>query len=209
MAQLGDTIRLVELVSARLCHDLGGLIGTIGGAMEMATEEADHDDEVLAYAASAATALAQRLRLMRAAWGPETGPVPLATLVELVTPALTMRRVELDTRMMPPGCVFPAPAGRVMLNLVLLGCDCLPKPGVIVLAGEPADVFIRIQGPGSAWPPGLASCLHDEARAIAMLTSARSVQMPLTALMALSCGLRLSPVLGAASGVEALRLLTP
>jgi hypothetical protein len=51
--------------------------------------------------------------------------------------------------------------------------------------------------------------MNDEAAALAalgVLASAQSAQMPLTALLALSRKLRLSPVLSAASGVEAVRL---
>ena len=148
MAQLGDTIRLVELVCARLCHDLGGLIGTIGNALEMVAEDTDGDNEVVAFAASAASALTQRLRLMRTAWGPETDPMALPALVELVTPALAARRIGLDSRALPPDCVFSPKVGRVVLNLIVLACDCLPRGGTIVLMGEPADLLIRLDGPG-------------------------------------------------------------
>jgi hypothetical protein len=48
--------------------------------------------------------------------------------------------------------------------------------------------------------------MHDEAAAFGMLGDARAVQMPLTALLAHSRGLRLSPVLGLSSAIEALRL---
>jgi hypothetical protein len=74
------------------------------------------------------------------------------------------------------------------------------------LLGEPADLLVRIVGPGALWPPGFAECMRDEAAALDALTSALSVQMPLTVLFAQSGGLRLSPVLGPASGIEALRL---
>jgi histidine phosphotransferase ChpT len=206
MAEMGDTIRLVELICARLCHDLGGLIGTVGNALEMVAEDAGRDNEVLAFASSAAYALTQRLRLMRAAWGPETDAMKLSALVKLVTPALAARRVGLDTRTLPPDCVFSPAIGRVVLNLIMLACDCLPRGGTIVLMGEPADLLVRIDGPGAAWPAGFANCMRDEAAALAALTSARSVQMPLTVLFALSRGLRLSPVLGPTSGIEAVRL---
>lgn len=206
MAELGDTIRLVELICARLCHDLGGLIGTVGNALEMVAEDAGRDNEVLAFASSAANALTQRLRLMRAAWGPETEALALPALVKLVAPALAARRVGLDARALPPDCVFPPPIGRVVLNLIVLACDCLPRGGTIVLMGKPADLLVRIDGPGASWPPGFAECMRDEAAAIAALTGARSVQMPLTALFALSRELRLSPVLGPTTGIEALRL---
>jgi histidine phosphotransferase ChpT len=206
MAQLGDTIRLLELMCARLCHDLGGLIGTVGNALEMVAEDIGRDNEVLAFATSASSALAQRLRLMRTAWGPEVEAFKLPALVKLVTPALAARRIGIDTRALPPDCVFPPAIGRVVLNLIVLACDCLPKGGTIVLLGEPADLLVRIDGPGAAWPPGFADCMRDEATAIAAVTGARSVQMPLTVLFALSRQLRLSPVIGLASGVEAVRL---
>jgi histidine phosphotransferase ChpT len=206
MAQLTDTIRLVELVCARLCHDLGGLTGTVGNAVDMLAEDADRDNEVLAFAATAAKALNQRLRLMRAAWGPEADPIALSELTDLVTPSLAARRIGLDTRVLEARCVFPAPAGRVALNLILLACDCMPRGGTIVLMGVPGDLLIRIDGPGAGWPEGLTACLHDEGSALAALTSARSVQMPLTVLLALIGNFRLSPVLGTASGIEALRL---
>src|ERR1700737_4241209 len=102
MAELGDTIRLVELICARLCHDLGGLIGTVGNALDMVAEDAGRDNEVLAFASSAANALTQRLRLMRTAWGPETEALTLSALLNLVTAALAARRIGLDARALPP-----------------------------------------------------------------------------------------------------------
>lgn len=206
MAQLGDTIRLVELICARLCHDLGGLIGTVGNALDMVAEDAGRDNEVLAFASSAANALTQRLRLMRTAWGPEIEALQLPALARLVTPALAARRISLDARAMASDCEFPPAVGRVVLNLIVLACDCLPRGGTIVLIGEPTDLLVRIEGPGAAWPPGFADCIRDEAAALAALTGARSVQMPLTALFALSRKLRLSLVLGSASGIQAVRL---
>jgi histidine phosphotransferase ChpT len=206
MAQLTDTFTLVELVCARLCHDLGGLIGTIGTAMDMVLEETDPNDEIVAFAASASKALMQRIRLMRAAWGPDVETMDLVTLVGLATPALARRRTGLDTRALQPESEFVPPLARVLLNVILLACDSLPSGGTIVLLGEPGDLLIRLEGPGATWPADLAGCLREEAVAIAALTSARTVQMPLTALLALGRGVRLTPVLGASSGIEALRM---
>ena len=112
MAQPSDTIRLVELICARLCHDLGGLIGTVGNALDMVTEDAGRDNEVLAFASSAANALTQRLRLMRTAWGPESDAITLSALAKLCSQALAARRVRLDTSALPQDCVFPPPVGR-------------------------------------------------------------------------------------------------
>jgi histidine phosphotransferase ChpT len=209
MAQPGETIRLVELVCARLCHDLGGLIGTVGNAIDMVAEDADRADEVLAFASSAAKALTQRLRLMRAAWGPETEPLALSALLALATPVLASRRIGFDTRTFPADCVFPLATGRLVLNLIVLASDCLPRGGTITLLGGPSDLMIRIDGPAAAWPKGLALCLSDEAEAIAAATNAQSIQMPLTALLAFDRKLILSPVMATTAGIVALRLVTP
>lgn len=209
MAQLADTIRLVELVSARLCHDLSGLIGTVGNALDMVTEDSDGNNEILAFAATAAIRLKQRLRLMRVAWGPEVDPIPLPALIDLVAGPLAARRVGLETRALRTGCVFPPSTGRVLLNVILLACDSMPMGGTIGLMGDAADILIRIDGLGAAWPTGLVACLRDETAALAALTNARTVQMPLTVLLALTRNLQLSPVFGSATGIEALRLAEP
>ena len=117
MARLSDTIRLVDLVCARLCHDLGGLFGTVGNALEMVAEDAGRDNEVLAFAASATSALNQRLRLMRTAWGPEVDAIKLPALIKLVTQALAARRIGIDTR-------WPAGGLRVSAG----GCSCGAEP---------------------------------------------------------------------------------
>ena len=209
MADLGETLRLVELTCARLCHDLGGLIGTVGNALDMVVEDAGGGDEVLAFAASASRALTQRLRLLRAAWGPETEALTPAALHALAGPPLAARRIDLNVRVLSPGARFSPASGRVALNVILLAGDALPRGGAIILMGEPSDLFIRIDGPGAAWPPGLTTCLRDEAAALEALATARSPQMPLTALLALGRGLRLSPVFGPAAALIGLRLRSP
>jgi histidine phosphotransferase ChpT len=205
MPELGETIRLVELVCARLCHDIGGLIGTVGNAVDMVADDAARDDEVLAFASTAARALTQRLRLLRSAWGPDQETIALTALIALVAPPLEIRRIGVDTGGLPPDSVFSGPFGRVLLNLILLACDCLPNGGTIVLTGEPSDLLVRIVGQDAEWPPGFSACMRDETSALAVLAGPRSVQMPLTVLLALSRNLRLSPVLGP-HGIEALRL---
>ena len=36
MASISETLRLVELTCARLCHELSGLAGTLGGIIDLA-----------------------------------------------------------------------------------------------------------------------------------------------------------------------------
>ena len=205
MTDLNDTMRLLEMVCARLCHDIAGLTGTVGNAIEMALEERDNPDGVLAFAGSAGKALTQRLRLLRTAWGPDTGPVSIVALRQLIGGFLDVRRVVLDTAALPRNCTFAPDTGRVVLNLVLLAADCLPKGGTISMVGKPSDLLVLIDESGSGWPAYVIDCLNHDTRAIAGSASAQTVQLPMTVLLARSRGLRLSPVLGPA-GIVALRL---
>ena len=218
MPDPNETTRLLDLVCARLCHDLGGLIGTVGNAMEMVAEdragnqpEADNqheeggqDKEIVAFAVAATRALTQRLRLLRAACTAETEPLRLSVLHTLVSSALEARRIALDTAGLPAGCVFSPGFGRVVVNVLLLAHDSLPRGGTITVMGRPGDLVVRIEGPGAGWPVGLMGSLRDAA---AMLDAAvmlngeatRAAQAPLTVLLALSLGVRLSPVFGPAA----------
>jgi len=68
MTSMSEALRLAELLCARLCHDLGGLLGSLIGVLEIAREE-HAESETLALAEETAIELGQRLKLLRAAWG--------------------------------------------------------------------------------------------------------------------------------------------
>jgi histidine phosphotransferase ChpT len=197
MAKISETLRLVELTCARLCHELSGLVGTVGGIIDLAAEEAPAAAETLAVGHDAASELVQRLKLLRAAWGPDGEPLALTDLLELARGRPNAGRVSIDASAMAPDAVFVPPSARLTLNLLMLASESLPAGGAVSLAGSPDDLFIAIAGPRAAWPPGLAGCLADESTAFAALTGARTLQMPLTALLAHGTGVRLSMLLAA------------
>ena len=69
------------------------------------------------------------------------------------------------------------------------------RPWAVVPDGGPADVIARLDGPNAAWPAGLIGMLADEIAAWQALTSPRTIQAPLTALLARHHGLRLAVLL--------------
>ena len=68
---MSESLDLAELLCARLCHDLSGLLGSLLGVLEIAREE-QGGSETLGLAETTAAELATRLKLLRAAWT-ETG----------------------------------------------------------------------------------------------------------------------------------------
>jgi histidine phosphotransferase ChpT len=198
MTGMSETLRLAELLCARLCHDLSGPLGALIGVLEIAREE-QPEGETLALAEDTANELVQRLKLLRAAWGQHTDGMDLDQLRGFAECLSSSRRVLLDLAGLETGATFPPPAARVVLNLLLLAAESLPGGGIVALSGSPAhSILMTISGPRAAWPAGLAIWLNDEAAAAeAMLADPRRLQGPLAALLASGLGLRLSMLMPA------------
>jgi len=195
---MNETLRLAELLCARLCHDLSGPLGALIGVLEVARDE-QPDSETLALAEDTAVELAQRLKLLRAAWGHDSDDLDVARLRGFADCLSSSRRVRLDLAGLESDAVFAPPVGRIVLNLVLLAAESLPGGGIVALSGAPADnILVTISGPRAAWPAGFAICLNDETAAWeAILADPRRLQGPLTALLARGLGLRLSMLMPA------------
>ena len=88
---MNDTLRLAELLCARLCHDLAGPLGALIGVLEIAREE-DPNSDTLALAELTTVELGQRLKLLRAAWGQDAEGLDLDTLQSLTSGLLRRRR---------------------------------------------------------------------------------------------------------------------
>jgi hypothetical protein len=172
-------IRIVELASLRLS---GG--GDLFPAQARSRKAADTKTNDLSGPLQA---------LRRAAWLPHADGLPLDVVEELA--AGLPGGVQLDTANLAQKLVFPPGTGRVLLNLLLLAADSLPGGGAVSLAGSAQDIFVRITGPGAAWPANFAALVHDEAAALAALPTEAGLQAALTVLLARQEGLRLSFVI--------------
>jgi histidine phosphotransferase ChpT len=193
MSGTHGALRLIELTAAHLCRGISDPVGSLDHAFTAPGNGAPRDPNAEKIAFGAARALTTRLELRRAAWGPDAGPMPLARVQSLA--GGLPRQVAVDISALDQSTVFPPAAGRIVLNLLLLAADSLPSGGIVVLAGTPRDLFVRIAGPGAAWPSGISVCVADEMEARSALTEGRSLQMALTTLLAHAAGIRLSVVL--------------
>jgi hypothetical protein len=88
----------------------------------------------------------------------------------------------------------------MVLNLLLLSGEALNGSGVVSFAGSSTDLVVAITGPRAAWPASLARCLASEAAAWALLQDAKSLQMPLTLLLARALRLRLTLLIAGGPG---------
>lgn len=194
MSDHGDPLRLPELLAARAFHDIGGLVGTLAATLALALKEAGGDVGVsLPAAVEAAADLNRRVRLLRLAWGPTEAELDVARLEDLSLGLAGAHRVRLDLSALPAGMVFAPAVGRVLLNLVLLAAECLPRGGTLALAPAGGGALLAsLAGSRAAWPDGFAAFLVDDAAAWAGLTDPGHLQAPLLALLARGAGVRLS-----------------
>lgn len=203
---MDDRFRLAELLTARLCHDLSGLLGSLLGTLDLLAEDAA-PTEATTIAIDTAATLNHRLRLLRAAWAGTAEPLDLPRLIQLGR-GLAARRIGLDPAGLPTTTTLAPAMARLVANLLVLATDSMPRGGVLRLDGTATDLVARLNGPDAAWPPGFAGMLADPAAAWTALRDPRTLQAPLTVLLAYESGLRLTLLHagGHAAAVPPLRL---
>lgn len=203
MTEKSDAFRLAELLCAHICHDLAGPIGALVGALEFVREQ-QPDSEEAGLAEEAANDIAQRLKFLRAAWSRTAEDLDVAKLTSFAAGLMAARRLQVVLSGLDHGLVFAPPAARIVLNLMLLGGESMPGGGTMTLSSTGRrGIMMAIDGPRAGWPSGLARWLTDERSAWeALLSGARHVQGPLTALLARELGFRLSMMMPAGAGAE-------
>ena len=158
------------------------MVATAAGA-ELLLDGGGGDAETAALVAASAAGGAARLRLLRAAFGPAVSPQSVAALRALAEAHLASQAsaAPLEMRWNGLPATLEGPLARLLLNLVLLGRDALPRGGRVeiglsagawpemVLNGEPASLADDVR----------AALLSDEAAA-----SPRAAQARFTRLLA-------------------------
>lgn len=188
-----DPLRLAELVAARVLHDVGGLAATLNATLELTAQEFPEAGENLPAAIDAAGELGRRVTLLRAAWGPTEGPLPVVRLPELAQGAAGGHRLRIDISALPARLRLSPALGRIMINVMLLAMDSLPRGGTLTLSpAQDHGLVAAISGPRAAWPDGFEGILADEDAAWAALRDPRQLLGPLLAIMARSLGVRVS-----------------
>lgn len=201
--------RLAELVAARICHDLGGPLSIIGNAAELGRMEAERGvrqgGEAMALMLEGAQEVAARVKLLRALFGPATGPLSAEEVAAMTSGVIGGGRAEIDLSRLAPGTAFGAEAARAVLAALVIAGEALPRGGAVRCHGGADDMAVMLDGTNAAWPGALAEALAaEDPVAVAVAGGSRALMGPMLVLRARAAGLQ--PMLLMGAGVPLLRL---
>jgi histidine phosphotransferase ChpT len=183
-------LRVVELLSSRLCHDLVSPVGAVSNGVELLTEMGA-DEEALSLVGQSAQAASTRLKFYRVAYGAAGGDLPPAELHDLMAAVLRDRHVSLNWDAAAPAPLGPA-GQKLALNMMALALEGLPRGGslTVTMAAHPGSIMVQADGAGAGLPDGVREAV-DATLALENLT-ARTIQAYFTGRLAAALGRNLA-----------------
>jgi histidine phosphotransferase ChpT len=131
-----DQNTLVALIASRICHDLVSPMAAVTTALDVMDTEtsADMREHAMQVVRSSASDSRAKLEFLRAAFGSATAGTGTADLGELKRIAEAYVGTAKPELVWSTTEVFvPRIAARLLLNLIIVGVDSLPRGGQIVV----------------------------------------------------------------------------
>jgi len=149
-----DVVKLMEMLSTRLCHDLTGPIGAINNGVEfLGDKEFDLKGDAFGLIATSAQEAITRLQFYRQAFGRAgvQGEACLSEKKVLVHKFLSSTRVELDwpdAHTDSSGVALNHREMKLLLNVILVATSVLVRGGELKIAvgfEEQGERLLRVE----------------------------------------------------------------
>jgi histidine phosphotransferase ChpT len=181
-------LRVMELLNARLCHELISPVGAINNGVELVAEEdadADFQRDAMKLIASSAKTAGHRLNFYRFAYGSGRG----SSGKDAAAGLLEGGKVKLDWD--ASASALPLEWQRLAGNMVVIAAEILPRGGTLhVAAGEGGKgIVVNAAGDSVNLTPELRAAIGEKADIDAL--TARTVHGYYTARVAESLSTRL------------------
>ena len=164
-----DASTLVALVSSRICHDLVSPVAALTTAMDILDDDhgADMREQAMELIRNSAAQAGVKLEFMRATFGAGTigvGEADLGELKKLSERFFSTQKPELQWTLEVAS--VPRAAARLLMNLLLVGLDCLPRGGVLNVSGsqegDKLNLSVCATGTRAALKPAVRAGLAGE-----------------------------------------------
>lgn len=197
MAELKEltALDLSALVASRVCHDIISPVGAITNGLEVLDEENAEDMrefamDLIRKSARQASAKLQFARLAFGAAGSAGAEIDLGDAQVVATGFMENEKSELVWEV--PRHLMPKNLVKLLLNLILIANQCVPRGGTITVSmeGEPAKPSFTLlaKGINPRVPLGMADILAgDEPERV----DAHSVQPIYAVLLARESGVKI------------------
>jgi histidine phosphotransferase ChpT len=146
-------LQLAALLCSRLCHDLISPVGAIGNGLEVLRDEDDaemraHALTLIEASAHQASARLQFARIAFGAAGSAGAEIELGDALALTQNILARGKISVDWKL--ENKLMPKDIVKLLLNVVLISIDCIPRGGVLIVQDEQtADTLYRIEARGT------------------------------------------------------------
>jgi histidine phosphotransferase ChpT len=165
-------LRVAELLASRLCHDLVSPVGAVNSGIELLTEFGDDPDgESMQLISSSAKTASEKLQYFRIAYGNagSGANIPLVDGLRLIEPVCANPRTTIALHDNTAGSLPGPGAVKLLLNVVLLAGECMPRGGELsVTIGPDMAAEVRAAGEGARVEDGLRTGLDGTIAADAL-----------------------------------------
>jgi len=146
-------LRVAELLTSRLCHDLVGPIGAVGNGLELLTDdEFGMADDAMKLTANSARQASNILQFFRLAYGMAGARVgaDYSQIRDLSAALLETSRTKLDWTAVQAPEGAPDGIAKMVLNMIALGHEALPRGGrlKVEIASTAGKVEARVTAEG-------------------------------------------------------------
>jgi histidine phosphotransferase ChpT len=188
-----ENTKLTALVASRICHDMVEPMSAIIQGLEMikAQEGAKTDPDALSLLDTGVGKAWAKLEFFRFALAGAIaeGESTLEEGRQVAHKLYSVLKPELKWNAAP--VAMPRPAVRVIVNLLLIANECLPRGGVVEITaakhGAGGEVVIAATGPRAKLREATAAALRGQEGEL----SGHTIQPTLTALLARQGGVEL------------------
>jgi len=183
-------IRVLELLTSRLCHEISGPIAAINNGIELlAEEDPDFQQDALALVADSARRASSQLQFYRFAYGFSCDSVMVGTAPQdLAKLFFTATRIACDYS--DSVRALPLASQKLACNLLLVGAEILSRGGSLAVSDRSGGLDVQAIGEGAFLSPEASAALMV-ATPVSALTS-RTIQPYFTGLLCAALGWRLS-----------------